>query len=214
MKWKEILISSIVVIILIGGYCTLFALILLFSNAPATLLAIITILTLIFGSIGLIIVSGTRFIKTHPPIIASEAKDVAISPLDCFTWGHLMFGVLSFSVDLLFIVGLSLNPGLLLWWSIILTLILIGVSWDIIENTIFIEIDIKFENRRDSTINIFSDVFFVTIGGLLMLLIYLITDMRFFITSIIAIVILAICGVIFLIRYKMVVQKRKGVNDK
>jgi hypothetical protein len=209
MKWKEMIITSIVVIILIGGYCSLFALILLFSNTPVVNLLIITIVTLFFGSIGLLIVSGTRFIKRNPPLIASEAKDVAISPLDCFTWGHIAFGVLSFLVDLFFIVFLSLETGFLLWWSIILTLILIGTSWDIIENTLFIEIGIKFENRRDSTINVFSDVFFVCVGGLLLLGIYLLTGLIFYITVIAAIVILVICGILFVIRYRMVVEKRE-----
>jgi hypothetical protein len=209
MKWKEMIITSIVVIILIGGYCSLFALILLFSNTPVVNLLIITIVTVFFGSIGLLIVSGTRFIKRNPPLIASEAKDVAISPLDCFTWGHIAFGVLSFLVDLFFIVFLSLETGFLLWWSIILTLILIGTSWDIIENTLFIEIGIKFENRRDSTINVFSDVFFVCVGGLLLLGIYLLTGLIFYITVIAAIVILVICGILFVIRYRMVVKKRE-----
>ena len=203
------IITSIVVIILIGGYCSLFALILLFSNTPVVNLLIITIVTVFFGSIGLLIVSGTRFIKRNPPLIASEAKDVAISPLDCFTWGHIAFGVLSFLVDLFFIVFLSLETGFLLWWSIILTLILIGTSWDIIENTLFIEIGIKFENRRDSTINVFSDVFFVCVGGLLLLGIYLLTGLIFYITVIAAIVILVICGILFVIRYRMVVKKRE-----
>ena len=209
MNWKEIIVSIIVVIILIGGYCTLFALILLFSNTPVIPLLLITILTVVFGSIGLIIVSGTKIIKKYPPLIAAEAKDVAISPLDCFTWGHIAFGVLSFLVDLFFIVVLSLEPGFLLWWSIILTLILIGTSWDLIENTLFVEIGIKFENRRDSTINVFSDVFFVCAGGVLLLIIYLLAGMSFSITIIAGIVILAICGILFIIRYKMVVQKRK-----
>ena len=208
MKWKELIVTSIVVIILIGGYCSLFAFILLSESSVEDLL-IITILTVIFGPIGLLIVSGTKIIKSHPPLIAEDARDVGISPLDCFTWGHIAFGVLSFLVDLFFIVALSLEAGFLLWWSIILTLILIGTSWDLIENTIFIRIDIKFENRRDSTINVFSDVFFVCAGGVLLLLIYLLAGMSFLITTIAGIVILAICGILFIIRYKMVVQKRK-----
>ena len=208
MKWKEIIVTSIAVIILIGGYCSLFAFILLSKSSVEDLL-IITILTAILGPIGLIIVSGTKIIKKHPPLIAAEAKDVAISPLDYFTWGHIAFGVLSFLVDLFFIVVLSLEPGLLLWWSIILTLILIGTSWDLIENTLFIEIGIKFENRRDSTVNVFSDVLFVCVGGLLLLGIYLLTGLRFDSTIIAGIVILVICGILFVIRSRMVVKKRK-----
>lgn len=209
MDLKELIVTSIVVIILEVGYCALFAFILLSSTNPFGSLLIITILTAIFGAAGLLIVSGTRVISSHPPI-AKDSEDVGISPLDCFTWGHIAFGVLSFLVFLIFIQALSLEPGYLLGWSLILTLLLIGISWDIIENTLFIGMDLKFENRRDSTINIFSDVFFVFAGGGIMGIIYLLTGRSFYITALAGIIILIICGILFVIRYRMVVEKRKN----
>jgi hypothetical protein len=189
-------------------YCTLFASILLNSKNPVDILILITILTIIFGPGGLLIVSGTKVIKSHPPLVASEAKHVGISPLDYFTWGHLAFGVLSFLVDFIFIVMLAIEYTFLLVWSIVLTLILIAITWEIVENILFIEMGIKFENRRDSPINAFSDVFFVIIGGLLIFIIHLILGRSVYITAIAGIVILAVFGLLFIIRNRMVAHKK------
>ena len=207
MKIKEILITAPVIGFIIGGYCTLFTFIFLFLTNPAYCLTLATILIGIFGPICLIIVS--KVIKKNPYLIATERRLVGISPLDCFTWGHIAFGVLSFIVELFIVVFLSLENGFLLWWDVMLAIILISITWDLVENTLLIGIGIKFENRRDSVINIFSDVFFVSLSGFVMIIVYLITQENFIITLIIGIIALVACGIIFYIRYRQVVLKRE-----
>lgn len=207
MKIKEILITAPVIAFIIGGYCTLFTFIFLSFTDPTYCLTLATILTGIFGPICLIIVS--KVIKKHPPLIASDRRLVGISPLDCFTWGHIAFGVLSFIVELFFVVFLSLEKGFVLWWDVMLAIILISITWDLVENTLLIGIGVKFENRRDSVSNIFSDVFFVSLSGFLMIIVYLITQNNFIITLIIGIIALVACGIIFYIRHRQVVLKRE-----
>ena len=207
MKLKEILITAPVVGIIIFGYCTLFTFLFLSLNELVYFLTLTTILIAILGPICLITVSKVP--KKHPPLVASDRRLVGITPLDCFTWGHVAFGILSFSIELFYVVFLSLSNGLILWWDVMLVIVLIAITWDLVENTLFIEVGIKFENRRDSIINIFSDVFFVSISGFLMILIYLGTRSNFFIGLIIGIMALILCVVIFMIRYRQVVLKRE-----
>ncbi|MFX1314177.1 MAG: hypothetical protein ACFFHD_16440 [Promethearchaeota archaeon] len=207
MNLKEIVITVPVIGIIVGGYCALFTYLLFTLDDPILFFKISTILILIVGSICLIIAS--KGIKKNTPLIASERRDVGISPLDCFTWGHLAFGIFSFLVELFFIVFLSLGDGIILWWGVMQAIVLIAITWDIIENTVFIDYKIKFENRRDSISNIFSDVFFVSYSGFLMIFVYLITDENFKITLIIGIIALIVCGIIFYIRYRKVFLKRE-----
>ena len=207
MKLKEILITAPVVGIIIFGYCTLFTFLFLSLNELVYFLTLTTILIAILGPICLITVSKVP--KKHPPLVASDRRLVGITPLDCFTWGHVAFGILSFIIELFYVVFLSLSNGLILWWDVMLVIVLIAITWDLVENTLFIEVGIKFENRRDSIINIFSDVFFVSISGFLMILIYLGTHSNFFIGLIIGIMALILCVVIFMIRYRQVVLKRE-----
>ena len=207
MKLKEILITAPFVGIIIFGYCTLFTFLFLSLKELIYFLTLTTIFIAIFGPICLIIVSKVP--KKHLPYVASDRKLVGITLLDCFTWGHIAFGILSFIIELFYVELLSLSNGLLLWWSVMLIILLIAITWDLVENTFFIEIGIKFENRRDSTINIFSDVFFVSISGFLMILIYLGTYSIFFVGLIIGILALILCIIIFVIRYRHVVLKRE-----
>lgn len=207
MKLKEILITAPVVGIIIFGYCTLFTFLFLSLNELVYFLTLTTVLITILGPICLITVSKVP--KKHPPLVASDRRLVGITPLDCFTWGHVAFGILSFIIELFYVVFLSLSNGLILWWDVMLVIVLIAITWDLVENTLFIEVGIKFENRRDSIINIFSDVFFVSISGFLMILIYLGTHSNFFIGLIIGIMALILCVVIFMIRYRQVVLKRE-----
>ena len=207
MKLKEILITAPVVGIIIFGYCTLFTFLFLSLNELVYFLTLTTILIAILGPICLITVSKVP--KKHLPLVASDRRLVGITPLDCFTWGHVAFGILSFIIELFYVVFLSLSNGLILWWDVMLVIVLIAITWDLVENTLFIEVGIKFENRRDSIINIFSDVFFVSISGFLMILIYLGTHSNFFIGLIIGIMALILCVVIFMIRYRQVVLKRE-----
>ena len=52
------------------------------------------------------------------------------------------------------------------WYFILIFVIVVGIGWEIIENTILWKLGVKFENRRDSWINAVFDVIFVIIGGL------------------------------------------------
>ncbi|MFX1572629.1 MAG: hypothetical protein ACFFB0_07765 [Promethearchaeota archaeon] len=207
MNLKEILITVPVIGIIVGGYCALFTFLLFTLNNPNFFFTISTGLILTVGSICLIIVS--KGIKKNPPLVASERSEVGITPLDCFTWGHLAFGIFSFLVELFFISFLAFVDGIILWWGVMQAIVLIAITWDIIENTAFIEFKIKFEDRRDSILNIFSDVFFVSLSGFLMIIVYLITQENFIITLIIGFIALVACGIIFSIRYRKVVLKRE-----
>ena len=51
------------------------------------------------------------------------------------------------------------------WWMIILA-IAVFIIWEILENTLFVEMGVKFEGRRDSLINAIWDIIFGFIGGL------------------------------------------------
>ncbi len=105
-------------------------------------------------------------------IIATNASEVGQSWFDFFSIGHICFGI---GVFLFFSLGYSIpksrgdTPILSLLAVFILTFIIL-IAWEVVENTLFLELNLKFGNRRDSPRNIFTDIVLGTLGALGMLL--------------------------------------------
>ena len=104
-------------------------------------------------------------------IIATNASEVGQSWFDFFSIGHICFGI---GVFLFFSLGYSIpksrgdTPILSLLAVFILTFIIL-IAWEVVENTLFIDIGWKFGDR-DSPRNILTDIVLGTIGALSMLL--------------------------------------------
>lgn len=103
--------------------------------------------------------------------MVAETKDqTGRAPWDYFSWGHVAMGIMSF----LLLVLINIIPTyvdqalvyLIPYWVMLVLTIGVGIGWEIIENTIFVETGLKFENRRDSFVNATWDVIFVIIGAL------------------------------------------------
>jgi hypothetical protein len=104
-------------------------------------------------------------------IIATNASEVGQSWFDFFSIGHICFGI---GVFLFFSLGYSIpkargdTPILSLLAVFILTFIIL-IAWEVVENTLFIDLGWKFSDR-DSPRNILTDIVLGTIGALGMLL--------------------------------------------
>jgi len=103
-------------------------------------------------------------------MVAETKEETGRAPWDYFSWGHIAMGIVSFLLLVLInIIPTYVDQALVYiipyWWMLILT-IGVGIGWEIIENTIFVETGLKFENRRDSLVNAIWDIIFVTIGAL------------------------------------------------
>jgi hypothetical protein len=96
-------------------------------------------------------------------IIGTTRKDVNESPIDFYSIGHVVFGYtvffLSFWVSTLLVIEKRL-------YSLIVT-ILIGILWEILENTYLAKTKYKFDERKDSVENSLFDILFVFGGGVL-----------------------------------------------
>ena len=104
-------------------------------------------------------------------IIATNASEVGQSWFDFFSIGHICFGI---GVFLFFSLGYSIpksrgdTPILSLLAVFILTFIIL-IAWEVVENTLFIDLGWKFSDR-DSPRNILTDIVLGTISALGMLL--------------------------------------------
>jgi len=93
-------------------------------------------------------------------IIATKKSEVSQSFLDYFTFGHLLFGMISF-----FIGHLFFDFAFSLWITS-----LAATAWELIENNfkIFRRIRGKMGRpEKDSLLNSISDIIFTNVGGLL-----------------------------------------------
>lgn len=103
-------------------------------------------------------------------VVATSKDQTGRAPWDYFSWGHVAMGIMSF----LLLVLINIIPTyvdeelvyIIPYWFMLVLTVCVGIGWEIIENTIFVETGLKFENRRDSFINAFWDVIFVIIGAL------------------------------------------------
>ncbi len=101
-------------------------------------------------------------------IIATKTSEVGVSWFDFFSIGHICFGI---GVFLFFSLCYSIpksrgdTPILSLLAVFILTFIIL-IAWEVVENTLFLDLNLKFDNRPDSPQNILTDIVFGTIGAL------------------------------------------------
>ncbi len=109
---------------------------------------------------------------SKPSIIGDTTDEVGLSPVDFYSWGHVDMGIASFLLFSLFNTIPSLYVGELVYvipyWSMILLVIAFALLWELVENTLFIKMGIKFEGRKDSKENMIWDIIFVIIGGMIM----------------------------------------------
>ncbi len=104
--------------------------------------------------------------------IAEFSGEVGQSWFDFFTIGHLCMGIGIFLLfSLFYTIPMGKDKGvsriILPLWVVWIITVLMGILWEIVENTIFYHIGIKFETRLDSFQNIFTDILFVGLGGLI-----------------------------------------------
>lgn len=105
--------------------------------------------------------------KHYLPFVGLLEDYVGRSPWDYYSWGHIAFGIGAFSLFSLIITlwELFIGPALIPWFFILLLVLIVGVIWEIIENTILWRLGLKYENRKDTFINAFFDIVFVLVGG-------------------------------------------------
>ncbi len=102
--------------------------------------------------------------------IVAETKDqTGRAPWDYFSWGHIDMGIMSY----LLLSLINTIPSwvtqskvdIIFWWVMLVLTIVVAVVWELMENTLFIKLGIKFENRKDSLANATWDIIFAIIGG-------------------------------------------------
>lgn len=117
-------------------------------------------------------------------IVAETTEEVGISFVDFFTWGHLFMGMIAFILGSLLHILLRYvidsqekiandfkDDPFPIYWSLVIT-IAFAIFWEVFENIVLWNLGLKFEGRQDSPINIFSDILFVSLAGLLYLIIW------------------------------------------
>ncbi len=105
--------------------------------------------------------------KHYVPFVGLLEDYVGRSPMDYYSWGHIAFGIASFAIFSLIITlwELFVGPAPISWYFILIFVLVVGVGWEIIENTILLKLGLKYENRKDSFVNAFFDIIFVIGGG-------------------------------------------------
>ncbi|MFW9880918.1 MAG: hypothetical protein ACFFG0_48270 [Candidatus Thorarchaeota archaeon] len=107
--------------------------------------------------------------STHyVPFVGLLEDYVGRSPWDYYSWGHIAFGIATFTLFSLIINlwELFIGPSTMPWFYILIFVIIVAVTWEIIENTILWRLGLKYENRKDSFLNAFFDIVFMILGGL------------------------------------------------
>lgn len=104
--------------------------------------------------------------------ITTSKDEVSRAPIDYFSWGHLNMGVVVFllwsMVNLLPSLANGFMTDILPYGISVLLTFVVAVVWEIVENTLLLDIGIKFEGRKDSLQNAVWDVIFVVLGGVIM----------------------------------------------
>ncbi|MFX1419884.1 MAG: hypothetical protein ACFE9N_13280 [Promethearchaeota archaeon] len=99
---------------------------------------------------------------------ATVVDEVGISWFDFYSIGHICFGIGVFLFWSLFYT-IPKKKGRIPIFSLLFVFILTvvcGVIWEILENTLFLNLGWKFESRPDSWQNMTTDVILCAIGGL------------------------------------------------
>ena len=99
-------------------------------------------------------------------IIATIPEQVGLAWLDFYSIGHICFGLGVFLFLSLFYV-IPKHRGHTEWvalWFLFILAIGVLVLWEVIENTLFMSMGIKFEGRADSIENLSTDLLFGFVG--------------------------------------------------
>ncbi|MHA1915830.1 MAG: hypothetical protein ACW986_11890 [Promethearchaeota archaeon] len=105
--------------------------------------------------------------KRYAPFVGLLEDYVGRSPWDFYSWGHIAFGIGSFTIFSLLITlwELYVGPATMSWFWVLIFVIIVAIGWEIIENTILWRLGVKYENRRDTFVNAFFDILFGILGG-------------------------------------------------
>lgn len=101
-------------------------------------------------------------------LFASDPNQVGLAWFDFYSIGHLCFGIgvfLFFSLFYTVPKNKGHTPIFSLLFVFICTMIIISL-WEVLENTLFIEMGWKFEGRPDSWQNITTDILMGAVGSL------------------------------------------------
>ncbi len=101
-------------------------------------------------------------------LFASDPSQVGLAWFDFYSIGHLCFGIgvfLFFSLFYTVPKNKGHTPIFSLLFVFICTMIIISL-WEVLENTLFIEMGWKFEGRPDSWQNITTDILMGAVGSL------------------------------------------------
>lgn len=103
------------------------------------------------------------------PFVAKSKKETGRSPIDYFSWAHIGSGIIIFLVLSLINTIPSYFKDQLIYiipyWVMLILVFILAIGWEILENTLFVNLGIKFEGRRDSIDNAVVDIIFGIIGG-------------------------------------------------
>ncbi len=101
-------------------------------------------------------------------LIGTTPEEVGIALFDFFSIGHITFGIgifLLFS----FFYTIQTKRGITPYFSLLFVYICtfcVLLIWELLENTLFVSLGIKFEGRLDSWMNILTDLIMGAFGGL------------------------------------------------
>ena len=103
------------------------------------------------------------------PFVAGSKSQTGKAAIDFFSWGHVDLGICSFLLLSLINCLPSYFEDELIYfipyWLMLVLVFVVAIVWEIIENTLFVKLGIKFEGRRDSLKNATWDVIFGIVGG-------------------------------------------------
>ena len=106
---------------------------------------------------------------------AQNPSEVSQVVFDFFSFAHICMGIVFFaSLSLISTLRNFVDPKNFKiknehWIAYIVGTIVLGIIWEIIENTLGLVWGWKYQNQQDSIINIISDIILVGLGGLICL---------------------------------------------
>ncbi|MFW9785537.1 MAG: DUF2585 family protein [Candidatus Heimdallarchaeota archaeon] len=104
---------------------------------------------------------------------AQNPSEVSQVLFDFFSFAHVCMGIVCFAVlSLVSTLRNLVDPNNFKvekwhWIAYIIGTIVFGIVWEIIENTIGMNMGWKYQNQQDSIVNIISDIILVSLGGLI-----------------------------------------------
>ena len=104
---------------------------------------------------------------------AQNPSEVSQVVFDFFSFAHICMGIVFFaSLSLISTLRNFVDPKNFKiknehWIAYIVGTIVLGIIWEIIENTLGLVWGWKYQNQQDSIINIISDIILVGLGGLI-----------------------------------------------